>query len=160
MDQKIKIPKSLIWLCLKHFKRSEAWGDPDLMDPFLLLIMDGFRDSLPKGCWIKVHNGYKEGGHSQNSYHYKGMASDWHVEGCSLVNAERWLMRYLYKSINIDNSGKLYQLIDYVGIGIYPDWNNPGFHLDVRGKRASWARLNNQYVAYRLGVEAAKERRL
>jgi hypothetical protein len=143
--------QTILWLILKNFKVREAWGDPSKMNHLLLYLMDGFRSSLPNGCWIKVHCGYKEGGHTKNSFHYKGKAIDFHVVGISALEAEACLMHYLSQSKVID--GVEYQLLNYVGLGLYPEWANPGFHLDVRGKRASWARVGGAYVSYDLGLK-------
>lgn len=146
--------QTIMWLLLRHFKDYEAWGDPSKMDPFILFLIDGFRESLPKGCWIKVHCGYKEKGHTKNSFHYKGKAIDFHVIGMHVSEAESHLQKYL-RTPKIIN-GVECKLIDFVGIGVYPEWADPGFHLDTRGVRASWARIKGKYVAYELGVEVIK----
>lgn len=145
----------MLWMPLDYFKLSEAWGDPYKMHPLLIFIMEKFRMALPNGCWIKVHCGYKEGGHTKNSFHYKGRAIDFHIVGCSLLEAERHLIKFLKRPMLFDN--KTHCLLNYVGLGIYPDWNDPGFHLDIRGKKASWSRLGGQYVAYDVGIEKARE---
>lgn len=147
--------RQVMWMLLNHFKSSEAWGDPLKMHPSTMFLLDKYRGLLPHGCWIKVHCGYKDGGHSKNSYHYKARAVDFHVVGCSLLEAERHLMRLLNASVMIN--GKEFKLIEFVGVGIYLDWNDPGFHLDTRGVRASWARIDGAYVAYTIGLEKAKE---
>ena len=144
----------MLWLILRNFKPSEAWGDPNKMDPLLLFFIDTFRATLPQGCWIKVHCGYKEGGHTINSYHYLGKAIDWHVEGMPSASAEAHLMRFL-KEPKIIN-GAEFKLIDFMGVGVYPQWANPGFHTDTRGKRASWSQIDGKYVAYDLGVSMLK----
>lgn len=146
----------LVWASLNHFNPQEAWGDPRKMDPSTLHIHDKFRSTLPKGCWIKVHCGYKDTGHTKNSYHYVGKAIDWHIEGMNPVEAEKHLMRFLRTPLSIN--GSVVQLINYMGVGVYPDWVTPGFHTDTRGTKASWARIGGKYVAYGLGVELLKQK--
>jgi hypothetical protein len=146
----------LLWACLKNFNPREAWGDYSKMDPVLLFIHDAFRSTLPAGCWIKVHCGYKDTGHTKNSYHYSGKAIDWHVEGINPVEAERYLMKFLKTPIFINN--EVYKLINYMGVGLYPEWITPGFHTDIRGTRANWSRIGGKYAAYSDGVEALKQR--
>jgi len=145
-----------LWLPMEFFNAREAWGDPFEMHPLLIFIMEKFRQKLPNGCWIKIHCGFKEKGHQPNSFHYVGRACDFHVIGCSFLEAERHLMKYLRTPVLLKD-GQQDQLINFVGVGNYPEWNDPGFHLDIRGTRASWARLNNKYVAYELGLEKARE---
>lgn len=63
-----------VWSELKHFKKSENWGDPDKMDPAFLIKLDRFRGWI--GHSFKVNEGYAADGHAPNSYHYRGMAVD------------------------------------------------------------------------------------
>jgi len=140
----------MIWNMLEYFKRTEAWGDPDRMDIMLLFLMEKIRGHLPPGHWVKIHKGFATRGHSPQSQHYVGKAVDFHVVGCSLRVADSHIMRYLH------NTG----MIELVGVGIYPQWKDPGFHLDTRGERASWAKLDGKYVAYPLGLEYAEKHQL
>jgi uncharacterized protein YcbK (DUF882 family) len=139
----------MIWKMLDYFRETEAWGDPSKMDPFLLFMLDKIRGRLPSGHWIKIHKGFATAGHSPKSQHYHGKAVDFHVVGCDLLDADAHIMRYLHGT----------GLVDNVGIGIYPQWLNPGFHLDTRGERASWAKIDGQYVSYKIGYEYAKNMR-
>lgn len=151
-----EIDSLLLWMPLDHFAISESWGRPNKMHPLIIILLEKFRSTLPYGYWIKVHCGYKEGGHTKNSYHYSGRAVDFHIVGCSLLEAERHLMRFLKRPF-FHNNNKQCCLLEYVGIGIYPEWQDPGFHLDVRGKKASWSRLNGSYTSYDLGIETARQ---
>ena len=136
----------MIWKLLKHLKNGDAWGDPDKMDFFILVIVDNIMNALPVGCRAKIHCGYKTSGHSSKSMHYHGKAIDFHVVGVPFLTAETLIMADLHDT----------GLIENVGIGIYPDWNNPGFHIDSRGNRASWAKIKDDYVAYAEGLKYAK----
>lgn len=144
----------LVWMILDAFKITQAWGDPFKMHPILLFIIEKFNKSLPHGCWIKVHCGYKEKASKKNSYHCHGRAIDFHVVGCTFVEAESHLMKFLNESVILH--GMEYKMISYVGIGIYPEWSDPGFHLDIRGKPNSWARIDSNYTTYTQGLEIAK----
>ena len=140
----------MIWNILDYFYQSEAWGDPGKMNPMILFLMDKIRGSLPHGCRIKVHCGFASDGHSKNSQHYKGNAVDFHVVGLPFLDAETLIITYLHRK----------RLIDKVGFGIYPDWNNPGFHLDCRGSRASWGKIETtaDYVNYGVALDYAKNK--
>ena len=48
---------------------------------------------------------------------------------------------------------KRHNLYNYVGLGIYPQQATPFFHLDFRGWKARWSRLDNQY----LGIDSGHE---
>ena len=76
---------------------------------------------------IKI-NCLTEGKHVKNSLHYMGMAIDWHVAG--KVNMNKVLQACL-------DAG-------FSGIGVYPFWNKPGFHSDIRaGGIKLWKRDEN-----------------
>ena len=64
----------MIWDNLKHFKRTEAWGNPDRMDANFLILLDYFREMV--GVSFVVTAGWANSGHAENSYHYKGRAVD------------------------------------------------------------------------------------
>ena len=117
----------MIWSRLKHFDKKENWGDPDKMNGFLLLLLDGICHTYDRP--FVIHCGYAEDGHSTGSQHYLGNAVDFHIEGGE------------YYSIQIEKMLRIlewFQVSDRVGLGIYPDWNYPGFHLDGRGTKARW----------------------
>jgi len=138
------------WCLATNFKESEAWGVPANMDYRIIWLLGNIRGILPNNCWIKVHKGYSNNaGHSKKSQHYQipCTAVDYHVVGCSFLDAEAHTMKYLHNS----------EMIDHVGIGIYPQWINPGFHVDVRGVRASWSKIDGEYIAYKLGLEYARK---
>lgn len=142
------------WMLLKHRTYNDAWGDPAKMDPMVVWLIDEIEDSLPKGCSVKIHCGYKEGGHTPNSYHYKGEAIDWHIVGMSPAAAEEHVIKFLHKPKAVN--GKEIKLIEIVGFGCYPEWLNPGFHIDRRGVRASWSMVGGKYVAYEIGAKLMK----
>ena len=127
---------------IKHFNPREKWGDPKKMNPFLLLVMDIIAEEFQKP--VIIHCGYSEDGHAEKSQHYKGNACDFHIDTDEpFKDVYNKLINILVNTELGDN-----ELDDLVGLGVYPHWNNKGFHLDVRGCRARWMRdKNNNYVA-------------
>ena len=110
-----------IWEQLRYFSKREAWGNPDLMDARLLTMLDNLRHRLGKP--IIIHAGYAVSGHAPNSYHYRGMAADFHVET---------------EEPFIQLAGKIITWWWFGGVGVYHHWNNPGFHLDIRPSPLAW----------------------
>ena len=125
-----------IWKLINHFSKNANWGDPNKMAGTLLLAMDAIREycNMP----IVINCGYATSGHVTHSYHYKGMACDWHFESSNpKLSVPEFLSTHV--KIVVDALDDL-QLDEFVGLGIYPYWHKPGFHLDVRGYRARWWR--------------------
>ena len=48
------------------------------------------------------------------------------------------------------------ELFDRGSVGIYPNLNRQGFHLDVRGFMSRWGKLAVKYVAYGVAKEYAR----
>lgn len=143
-----------IWQVVNpHFSRSEKWGDPDKVDPVMLTVLYLARQevSVP----FIIHCAF-EGGHSKGSYHHSGQAVDFHIPSLSFMVAIDAMERALRKL----------QLFKSVGLGIYPDWDHPGFHLDTRGHMARWSaqyhkkegRLVQEYYGYDFGVNYARKK--
>ena len=109
------------WQTVKHFSITEKWGNHYKMDYRLIWLLDMLRKELDKP--IIIHCGYGEDGHAPNSYHRRGQAVDFRVQGAELYTV--WFI--------ID---KLWWM---GGAGIYPHWNTPGFHLDI-GRCRRWYR--------------------
>ena len=111
---------------LKHFNRGENWGDPDRMNGAYLLVLDAIRDRM--GMEYVVHYG-TQGLHSPGSQHPIGNGSDGHF-----ITSHSYFNQIVkLETILID-----LQVDDRMGIGIYPAWNTPGFHSDLRGFKARW----------------------
>jgi len=122
-----------LWERIKFFKKTEKWGDWTKLHAELVFLLDAFR--LYVGKSVIIHNAYSAAGHSDDSYHYLGMAVDLHVKGLSLV--DQFIAASRFDGFN--------------GIGLYPDWTNPGLHLDIRPHKlkfepdARWIR-NVDYI--------------
>lgn len=121
------------WETIHFFRPEENFGDPTRMSYQLLITLDNFRGYIDVP--IIIHCGYETDGHSENSYHYKGMAVDCHAKGIDLYDFYFAATRFQFN-----------------GIGIYPWWNSPGLHLDVRptkylGAKSFWGSTGpNTYV--------------
>jgi hypothetical protein len=99
---------------------------------------------------ILIHNngGFSVDGHSKTSLHYKGRAVDFHMEHYSDTHKCWALVPW------IDQVVLLRTLLDGqeqdFGVGLHPNWNNQGFHLDYRngaGKNgAVWWDKGGKYV--------------
>jgi len=113
-----------IWLQLEHFNRREKWGDFQKVDVRLLFNLDRTRHKLNRK--ISVHCAYEITDHATKSLHKKGMAVDFHVYAM-----KRFEFYELYEFFKANWSG---------GIGVYPYWNSPGFHLDVGAPGRTWIR--------------------
>ena len=113
-----------------------GWIYKDKLDPKLVATMEAYDAYLAEhfpGAVIKVHEDWAVDGHTANSEHYAGRAVDYSVQGASLVEAWLALERFPFN-----------------GIGIYPYWNSPGLHADVRAAsyRARWTRdMDENYGA-------------
>lgn len=70
--------------------------------------------------WIcYVHEGFAYAGHTENSQHYLGLAIDLHFEKDGEVVP---LFDQFILSIRFD----------WNGLGLYPFWDHPGLHCDMR----------------------------
>ena len=105
---------------LAHFSDKEFPFELDgAMDMRLLVLLDVARELV--GFPFIIHSSYSLKGHSRTGYHPKGQAVDGHFRDISPVAA--------------------YGLLDSWwpgGLGAYPYWNSPGFHLDVGPRRRWW----------------------
>ena len=108
------------WQSLKHYKSDsliDKWGNPDKIDPFLLMFLDEFRDSIKSP--LIVTSGYREKDPGQ---HGLGRAVD--------IVAPKWEGSLFDLYLTAERFG-------FNGIGLYRDWfyngkKTGGLHLDVR----------------------------
>ena len=102
------------WKTIKHFKPygPDNFGDPYRISRLTVFTLDKFRDYVGKP--IHVHCGYEK--RKKGGWHPKGYAVDIHVEGMHVV--DQYLAAERFDAFN--------------GIGVYPNWHNPGLHLDTR----------------------------
>ena len=123
---------------VENFDESENWGNLTKVNPLLILTLNYIRKYI--NTPIHINCVYEKSGHSATSQHYKGNAVDFYL-GSFLK---------FYDQINLMERTLIYlNLDDRVGFGIYPYWNTPGFHLDIRGEKARWGRdSKGEYVGY------------
>jgi len=129
------------WGGIEYFNVDEKWGDPYQMNYGLVAMLDKLRHHLRYMGQFIVHCGHSNGtGHSANSYHYKGQAVDFHVR---LDNS--------FKK-NISEEVIFTTIADIIedrwwfgGVGVYPEWHNPGFHLDI-GEYRRWTKIAGSYI--------------
>lgn len=81
------------------------------MSQVLIYTLQDMRDYT--GRRIFIHNGYRVG---TSGYHPLKMAADLHIEGLHVI--DQYLIAERFDAFN--------------GIGVYPNWNNSGIHVDVR----------------------------
>jgi uncharacterized protein YcbK (DUF882 family) len=118
------------WSEVRHFSTKEAWGDPYRMDRELIFLLDRLRDIFRVP--FVIHCGYEAGGHTENSQHYVGKAADFHIEELPFRDAVDLMVGFVGPrpgGIGVWHT---------IGLGIYPHWATPGFHLDTRGAYARW----------------------
>ena len=140
-----------IWDKLKHFSPAENWGNSNKINGFLLFLLDEIteevkkysRENHKKNSPCIIHCAYETSGHSPNSQHYQGNAVDFHFKNISTKKAYEIICEVLKKN----------QTENFVGLGIYPDWHNPGFHLDTRGHKARWSRIDGVYKSIEYGIK-------
>lgn len=116
----------MIWNRLKYFNKDENWGDPWRMNGLILLLIDVIREEMEARFVVSFGN---MGKHIPGSQHHPGNALD----GYFISN-----MSFYSQILKLENILKGLQVENRVGLGLYPAWNTPGFHIDVRGFKARW----------------------
>ena len=118
------------WSDIRHFKPAEWKQDPDRVDTGLAGAMDQLREML--GAPIIIHEAWAPSGHGKDSLHYSGGAVDFHVQGGPPF------VRVLLAVLSIPA---------FMGVGWYPKWTHPGFHVDIRQTqtRLLWVKQNGIY---------------
>ncbi len=104
------------WSKIKYFSKSEWEPSADKVNPELILIMDAMREFARKP--IAIHCAYDLSGHANKSQHYLGNAVDFHIMSLPLM--EQFLIAEKFRP---------------TGLGLYPYWNTPGLHFDLRPLR-------------------------
>ncbi len=98
-----------MWQDIPNFSPKEfnATG----MSSILICTLQDMRDYT--GRRINIHSGYRKG---KPGYHPLCMAADLDIEGLHVI--DMYLAAERFDAFN--------------GIGVYPNWNSPGIHVDVR----------------------------
>jgi uncharacterized protein YcbK (DUF882 family) len=118
------------WTKIKHFRPEEWRQDASKVDWGLVRAMDRLRELV--GAPIIIHEAWAVSGHGENSLHYSGKAVDFHVAG------NRPFAEDLLCVLSIP---------EFLGVGWYPEWKHPGFHVDIRkaDTRLLWVREKGIY---------------
>lgn len=134
------------WNDIKYFREEEFRppgfrGDLNMGIGFLLKL-DNMRAQVRSPFVIHANGGYAVQGHSENSLHYMGQAADLHIAQAASA-----------KPRDIIEQALLAYKWSFLSIGIYPNWNRPGLHLDDRtavGRdKVTWFKDHeNQYHFY------------
>ena len=98
-----------MWTDIENFKPKD-FGTIYMSHTLIYTIQD-MRNYT--GRRIFIHSGYRAG---TSGYHPLKMASDLHIEDLHVI--DQYLIAERFDKFN--------------GIGVYPNWNNPGIHVDVR----------------------------
>lgn len=125
------------WLDITYFKRTDNWGDPDLMDSKLIHLLQNFRMMAETPIVVSCGT---QGKHAKNSAHPLGRAVD-----------------ILFPEKNLSDIPELFikaTKLQFQGIGIYSHWKYNdkiigGMHLDnqPRPTRAYWiCHSDGQYI--------------
>lgn len=123
-----------------YFDGSEKWGDVNKVQWFHLhhlYLINVELNRMGYNWKMNIHCSYEKSGHSTNSWHYKGYATDFHF--ITDVPLQR---QYLTLLKALDNLN----LSDFCALGVYPEWNNKGFHLDSRGSKVRWVQKGGKYI--------------
>lgn len=95
------------------------FGNPRNMSYPLLCVMDYIAGRF----LVNINCGYEDEGHAGKSYHNRygiGGACDFTINSGKSLDVE-----FLELKNTLDTLNTPYRL------GVYPHWNNPGFHLDL-----------------------------
>ena len=116
------------WRRVYGFSENENWGDPLKMAKSLIYALVALRKYVAKP--IIIHCGWE---HRGSGWHPAGVAVDLHIP-------EMHVMDQFFAAERFDA---------FNGIGVYPFWNSPGLHLDVRpvgklGEDSRWGCTENK----------------
>ena len=127
---------------LLHFRPSENWGDIELLQWHHVHHLELIRKTMimQGNDWpMIIHNSAATTGHSKDSYHYRGLATDFHFNTPISLFEQLQALKHALRRVSLFN---------YVGLGFYLDWRIPGFHLDSRGRMSRWMRIKHEYREY------------
>ena len=118
----------------EFFKESEFY-DIQKMNSFLLFILDKLRGAFAlKYHGVSFNINYSNGPsylvkHSENSKHYTDDAVDFWIR--AFYDESRLKpLRYSEIALSLEMLLKVTTIWNDIGIGFYPEWNRPGFHID------------------------------
>ena len=124
-----------------YFNCREKWGDIKAVDVWHIHMLWSIRDHMAvvrdKDWPMIMHCSYETRGHAPRSYHYAGLASDFHFQTEAPLSEQYRVLCGTLADLNLEW---------LVGLGVYPEWTkSPGFHIDSRGSRMRWIKRNGKY---------------
>ena len=128
-------------LCKDYPTTEEHVGQ---VNPSLLILICKIATSYGKE--LAIHSG------KRISKHHYGNAVDFRLVGNNYKDRCIVYSEFLAVYEHIVNFLRRESLYDYVGLGIYPDQNTPFFHLDLRGNKARWSRIGEDYLGIPAGL--------
>jgi len=84
-----------------------------------------------------IHCCHEAKGHEESSLHYRGLATDFHFRTDLKLAGQFEILCEALETLTLDA---------FIALGVYPEWNRPGFHLDSRGRRVRWIKLGGRYL--------------
>jgi hypothetical protein len=129
-------------------KNDPAWGESSLMNGQLILTLNAISVMVDK--FVVINCGYASTGHEEKSEHYRGCAVDFSFLDIKFAEAIR----------RIEVAIMMLQISKFIGLGLYPQWKKPGFHLDIRPNAGRWAKLDEKYIGYEAGRKYAIDKNL
>lgn len=135
------------WAALNYFRPTEkGWGgveSANRMSGAFMRKLDLMR--LHAGAPMVVHAGWADSGHSDKSMHYEGRALDFHFGRDPQTHAELSVAEQFLRICSMRMFG---------GVGYYPYWNTPGWHIDDRARRPTLYWIQDGSGIYHYGLRA------
>ena len=93
------------------------------------------------GSTLIVHSDVRDPQEGVSSYHTSGQAVDFRLRNYDPTHRKSLLQSYYDDWLHLTDVLSETGDMEIVGLGLYPNQNNPFFHLDTRGRKARWSRL-------------------
>ena len=120
------------------------------VDSGVLVILSIVSRKIGKS--VVAHSGVRpmRSDHHPSVPHTVGGAIDFHFgessDACSMHNDYYRMIDELYKL----------GVVSYTAIGVYHQWNNPGFHLSLSKTTRRWSEVDGVYVGIDVGLTLAE----
>lgn len=116
-------------------------------------LIDRVASAVDGKAKVVIHCLFESTGHVSKSQHYLGKACDFHIVPTTK-------MSYVDQIELIEEVFENFGITEKIGLGIYPTWNNKGFHVDVRGYKARWGYLGKDAVSFTDALKYAVDHKL
>jgi hypothetical protein len=126
------------WASIWHFKPEEFAAPEEpasglKMNFAVVRTLDDLREKSGHPIVVHQNGGFSFRGHCDGSLHYSGRAIDFHFDWPDLMLRQQAML--------------VFGMGRFCGIGIYPEWNHPGFHVDMRyGPFQVWVKRGEKYL--------------